>query len=134
MAWCARCPRCLRSARRRASRACRRVSRGECGCGLRDLASIPNWCALSNGALLTGSDSQTRGLLRPRQPVRPPNVATRYLSNDGTATLSRARILRYSIVVRTTEQELLVDQEDSDQRIIQRVLAGDRDEFTVLIT
>ena len=36
--------------------------------------------------------------------------------------------------MRTTEPEPLVDQDDSDQRIIQRVLAGDRDEFTVLIT
>ena len=61
-------------------------------------------------------------------------MATRYAVKEGTATLSRARILRYSIVVRTTEPELLVDQDDSDQRIIQRVLAGDRDEFTVLIT
>src|SRR5260221_10622557 len=62
------------------------------------------------------------------------NVATRYAANGGTATLSRARKVRYSIVVRTTEPELLVDQDDSDQRIIQRVLAGERDEFTVLIT
>ena len=73
-------------------------------------------------------------VLRPRQPIRPDYVATRYAANDGTATLSRARILRYSIVVRTTEPELLVDQDDSDQRIIQRVIAGDRDDFTVLIT
>src|SRR5471030_1396723 len=73
-------------------------------------------------------------MLRPQPPTRPANVATRYAANDGTAALSRARILRYSIVVRTTEQELLVDQDDSDQRVIQRVLAGDRDEFTVLIT
>src|SRR5690349_1671139 len=52
----------------------------------------------------------------------------------GTATLSQARKPRYSIVVRTTEPEQLVDQEDSDQRIIQRVLAGNRDDFTLLIT
>ena len=61
-------------------------------------------------------------------------MTTRYAVKDGTATLSRARNVRYSIVVRTTETELLVDQDDTDQRIIQRVLAGERDEFTVLIT
>ena len=48
-------------------------------------------------------------------------------------TLSRARTLRYSIVVRTTEQEQLEIQ-DEDQRIIQRVLAGEREAFTALIT
>src|SRR5438445_13427915 len=62
------------------------------------------------------------------------NVATRSAVNGVTGTLSGKRNLRYSIVVRTTEPELLVDQDDSDQRIIQRVLAGERDEFTVLIT
>ena len=54
--------------------------------------------------------------------------------SDGVGTLSRARQSRYSIVVRTTEPEQLVDQDDSDQRIIQRVLAGNRDDFTMLIT
>jgi len=73
-------------------------------------------------------------VLRPRSTARLLDVATRYAAKSGISTLSRARNVRYSIVVRTTETELLVDQDDSDQRIIQRVLAGERDDFTVLIT
>jgi RNA polymerase sigma-70 factor (ECF subfamily) len=65
---------------------------------------------------------------------RPWHVATRAAVNGGTGTLSGKRNPRYSIVVRTTEPEQVVDQDDSDQRVIQRVLAGDRDEVTVLIT
>jgi RNA polymerase sigma-70 factor (ECF subfamily) len=60
-------------------------------------------------------------------------VATRSITTKWT-TLSRAQTLRYSIVVRTTEQELLEEAEDSDQRVIQRVLGGDREQFTILIT
>jgi hypothetical protein len=63
---------------------------------------------------------------------RPANVATRAAVNGGTGTLSGKQNPRYSIVVRTTEPEQIVDQDDSDQRVIQRVLAGERDEFTVL--
>ncbi len=62
------------------------------------------------------------------------NVATSEAAPGGTTTLSRARNVRYSTVVRTTETEPTVDQDDSDQRIIQRVLAGNRDDFTMLIT
>jgi RNA polymerase sigma-70 factor, ECF subfamily len=66
---------------------------------------------------------------------RPETVATRAAVNGGTGTLSGKQNPRYSIVVRTTtEPEPIVDQDDSDQRVIQRVLAGERDEFTVLIT
>ena len=61
-------------------------------------------------------------------------MATRTAVNGVTGTLSGKRIPRYSVVVRTTEPEQVVDQDDSDQRVIQRVLAGERDEFTVLIT
>lgn len=75
-----------------------------------------------------------RGLLRRGATTRLSDVATQVAALGGKDTLSRARKSRYSIVVRTTEPELLVDQDDSDQRIIQRVLAGDRDEFTMLIT
>ena len=73
-------------------------------------------------------------LLRSHGSRRPFHVATRAAVNGGTGTLSGKQNPRYSIVVRTTEPEQIVDQDDSDQRIIQRVLAGDRDEFTVLIT
>ncbi|MDB4917029.1 MAG: hypothetical protein JWM95_4673 [Gemmatimonadetes bacterium] len=79
-------------------------------------------------------EARARSLLRPSVSVRHLNVTTRYATQSGLSALSRARNLRYSIVVRTTEPELLVDQDDSDQRIIQRVLAGDREEFTTLIT
>ena len=61
-------------------------------------------------------------------------MATRNVALGGTTTLSQARKPRYSIVVRTTEPEQLVDQDDSDQRIIQRVREGERskirDEFS----
>jgi RNA polymerase sigma-70 factor (ECF subfamily) len=78
--------------------------------------------------------TERRSLLRAHPNRRPLNVATRSAVNGVTGTLSGKRNPRYSIVVRTTEPEQLVDQDDSDQRIIQRVLAGDRDDFTVLIT
>src|SRR3954452_5714549 len=65
---------------------------------------------------------------------RPFHVATRAAVNGGTGTLSGKRNPRYSIVVRTTEFEQVVDQDDSDQPGIQRVLAGERDQFTALIT
>ena len=49
----------------------------------------------------------------------------------GSSALSQARKVRYSIVVKTTEAALradqeLVDQENTDQLIIQRVLGGNR--------
>ncbi len=72
-------------------------------------------------------------LLRPSA-ARLFHVATLIEQSGGVGTLSRARQSRYSIVVRTTEPEQLVDQDDTDQRIIQRVLAGNRDDFTRLIT
>lgn len=50
-------------------------------------------------------------------------------------SLSEKGNLRYSIVVMTTEPTAsVVDQEGSDQRIIQQVLAGQRDAFRLLIT
>ena len=73
-------------------------------------------------------------LLRRDAPTRLLHVVTLVKKSEGTGTLSRARNSRYSIVVRTTEPEQLVDQDDSDQRIIERVLAGNRDDFTMLIT
>jgi RNA polymerase sigma-70 factor, ECF subfamily len=47
--------------------------------------------------------------------------------------LSEARRPRYSIVVNTTVPVASIDQENSDQLIIQRVLAGERDAFRLLI-
>jgi RNA polymerase sigma-70 factor (ECF subfamily) len=52
--------------------------------------------------------------------------------------LSEARKVRYSVVVKTTETALRadqspVDQDNTDQLIIQRVLAGNRDAFKTLI-
>ena len=57
----------------------------------------------------------------------------------GSSALSQARKVRYSIVVKTTEAALradqeLVDQENTDQLVIQRVLGGNRDAFKILIT
>jgi RNA polymerase sigma-70 factor (ECF subfamily) len=87
-----------------------------------------------NIATRLGCSAERARLLRARSPRRPLHVATRAAVNGVRDTLSGKRNPRYSIVVRTTESEQVVDQDDSDQRVIQRVLAGDRDEFTVLIT
>jgi RNA polymerase sigma-70 factor (ECF subfamily) len=73
-------------------------------------------------------------LLRAGATTRLLHVATPIEQSGRAGTLSRTQTTRYSIVVRTTEPEPLVDQDDSDQRIIQRVLAGNRDDFTMLIT
>jgi RNA polymerase sigma-70 factor, ECF subfamily len=64
---------------------------------------------------------------------------TRLLERGGGAgDLSEAAKVRYSVVVKTTEQALradqgVVDQDNTDQLIIQRVLAGNRDAFKTLI-
>jgi RNA polymerase sigma-70 factor (ECF subfamily) len=64
---------------------------------------------------------------------------TRLLERGARASdLSEAAKVRYSVVVKTTEQALradqgVVDQDNTDQLIIQRVLAGDRDAFKTLI-
>ncbi len=70
---------------------------------------------------------------------RPKNVTNVLEHRGGAAALSVARKVRYSIVVKTTEPALradqaVVDQDDTDQLIIQRVLAGQRDAFKTLIS
>ena len=55
------------------------------------------------------------------------------------SALSEARKVGYSVVVKTTEAALradqnVVDPDNTDQLIIQRVLAGNRDAFKTLIT
>ena len=65
---------------------------------------------------------------------------TTLLKQNGRApTLSDARKVRYSVVVKTTEPALradqsAVDQDNTDQLIIQRVLGGNRDAFKTLIS
>lgn len=61
------------------------------------------------------------------------NVATRLRTEGSSAALSEPREVSYSVVVKMTEQPTQADQ-DTDQLIIQRVLAGNRDAFTILIT
>ena len=75
----------------------------------------------------------TSGALRLRS-------VTRLLERSGRASgLSEAAKVRYSVVVKTTEpapradQGGVVDQDNTDQLIIQRVLAGNRDAFKTLI-
>jgi RNA polymerase sigma-70 factor, ECF subfamily len=58
---------------------------------------------------------------------------------SGPSALSEVRKVRYSVVVKTTEPALradqnTVDQDNTDQLIIQRVLGGSRDEFKTLIS
>jgi RNA polymerase sigma-70 factor (ECF subfamily) len=67
------------------------------------------------------------------------NVTTLLEHDAGPSALSEARKVRYSVVVKTTEPALpadhnAVDQDNTDQLIIQRVLAGNRDEFRTLIS
>ncbi len=66
--------------------------------------------------------------------IRLTHVATQLKPVAGGSALSEAQKLRYSIVVKTTEQLPPTDQDNSDQLIIQRVLAGNRDAFTMLIS
>lgn len=62
------------------------------------------------------------------------NVATVLRTLAAPSALSYVRQRRYSTVVKTTETEPSVAAEpDTDQLIIQRVLAGHRDAFRVLI-
>jgi hypothetical protein len=57
---------------------------------------------------------------------------------DPVGTLFDAPKVRYSVVVKNTEPELradqnVVDQDNTDQLIIHRVIAGNRDAFKTLI-
>ena len=66
-------------------------------------------------------------------------MATLLGQQGGGHTLSDSRKVRYSVVVKTTETPLradqsAVDQDNTDQLIIQRVLAGNRDAFKTLIS
>jgi RNA polymerase sigma-70 factor, ECF subfamily len=66
-------------------------------------------------------------------------VTTLIERQAGAHALSEARKVRYSVVVKTTEPALradqtAVDQDNTDQLIIQRVLGGSRDEFKTLIS
>ena len=65
-------------------------------------------------------------------------VATLLEQHGRARTLSDARKVRYSVVVKTTEPALRADQnsvdpDNTDQLIIQRVLGGNRDAFKTLI-
>jgi RNA polymerase sigma-70 factor, ECF subfamily len=90
-------------------------------------------CARRDGAF-----SHERLLLRPRL-LRPTHVANVLEPTARATALSEARKARYSVVVKTTEQPVQADQtqvdpDNTDQLIIQRVLAGDRDAFKTLIS
>src|SRR4051812_13796889 len=70
---------------------------------------------------------------------RPTYVTTLLTQPSEASTLSEARKVRYSVVVKTTEAALPADQttadlDNTDQLIIQRVLSGNRDAFKILIT
>ena len=88
----------------------------------------------------TGRPSARSALaLLPHSPfLVPSTVATavkaRTASGSAPAALSEARDPRYSVVVKTTEQPAQLADQDTDQLIIQRVLAGQRDAFQTLIT
>ena len=67
-------------------------------------------------------------------PFRLSCVTARLHVSAAHDSLFQGRQLRYSIVVKTPENAAAVDQETSDQLIIQQVLAGNRDGFRLLIT
>jgi RNA polymerase sigma-70 factor (ECF subfamily) len=68
------------------------------------------------------------------------DVATTLMPSTAKIPLSRQGKLGYSIVVKTTESvsrvadPILMEGDDADQLVIQRVLAGHRDAFRILIT
>jgi RNA polymerase sigma-70 factor, ECF subfamily len=133
------CPRCWPIDPHRRRRECHPACPERSGFPHRGSANTRSSCAAKGGTRSRGwtarASSQRTPLLRRGVTRRPQTVATRAAVNGGTGTLSGKQNPRYSIVVRTTtEPEPIVDQDDSDQRVIQRVLAGERDEFTVLIT
>jgi RNA polymerase sigma-70 factor (ECF subfamily) len=103
----------------------RRASRSECGfCGSRGVCRLAR-CVTPPLPLETLS--------------RPTDVATLVEQHRGANALSEAQKLRYSVVVKTSEAALRADQntgdlDNTDQLIIQRVLAGNRDAFKTLIT
>ena len=79
-------------------------------------------------------------VVTPRHIPRLTNVANIVEHSAKAAALSEARKGRYSVVVKTTEQPVQagqtppVDPDNTDQLIIQRVLAGNRDAFKTLIS
>lgn len=77
-------------------------------------------------------------MLLTTDPFRLINVAILVEQKARAGSLSEARKVRYSVVVKTTEAALradqnLVDLDNTDQLIIQRVLGGNRDAFKTLI-
>src|SRR5437660_10675878 len=71
--------------------------------------------------------------------ARSSSVVTTVLARVREKKLSHSRTPYYSFVVKTTEsvarpEVTLPDGDDADQLIIQRVLAGHRDAFRVLIS
>jgi RNA polymerase sigma-70 factor, ECF subfamily len=72
--------------------------------------------------------------------IRHKDVATTLMPSTAKIPLSRSRTMGYSIVVKTTEtvsralDPVLLEGDDADQQVIQRVLAGHRDAFRILIS
>ena len=87
-----------------------------------------------------GSIRLEKSRVTPRSVLRLTNVANIVEHSANAAALSEARKGRYSVVVKTTEQPVQagqtppVDPDNTDQLIIQRVLAGNRDAFKTLIS
>jgi RNA polymerase sigma-70 factor, ECF subfamily len=78
-------------------------------------------------------------LLLRHEDFRPTYVPIILDQRSGPSALSEVRKVRYSVVVKTTEpapraDQNTVDQDNTDQLIIQRVLGGSRDEFKTLIS
>jgi len=78
-------------------------------------------------------------VLRPKLALRHTHVTNLLEHPESGRALSTASKVRYSVVVKTTEpasraDQNGVDQDNTDQLIIQRVLSGNRDAFKILIS
>ena len=108
--------------------------------------SMVEWCGRRDGrCLVNGGTRSSEAPVPPFRLVtstssrRLTNVANIVEHSAKAAALSEARKGRYSVVVKTTETALRADQssvdlDNTDQLIIQRVLAGNRDAFKTLIS
>src|ERR1051326_1046951 len=126
----------------RRSPACHRASEVACDFRPRVWTNMETRSDASDGlpsALPVRKDDRIDRTVLPRsRPFRLINVATLAEPKPKPRALSEARKVRYSVVVKTTEaaqraDQSIVDLDNTDQLIIQRVLGGNRDAFKTLI-
>jgi RNA polymerase sigma-70 factor (ECF subfamily) len=88
----------------------------------------------------SASHSHSHSCVTRRSRARHTDVATTLMPSAAKIPLSRPRERGYSILVKATEsvsrapEPMVVEGDDADQQVIQRVLAGNRDAFRILIS